>query len=174
MKKMLSSIDALTLILSVDRALLEGLADWQEKAQHMIAEFTKRANLEFIFGAQNPLEDKCPQGYSVGYQYGFHPFYFAVAYHPLHSRMGVIVKFSASGWSAYCKAGNMNVKKFLHAVKSDSYNIRLSRIDFAVDYQDWDISVDDIYQKLKKEHLEIRDSNGRKNRSSVTAFFMMT
>ena len=40
-----------------------------------------------------------PQGYTVAYQYGDNPFYFAVAYHPSHPKMGVIVKFSAYSWA---------------------------------------------------------------------------
>ncbi len=169
-KQILLGVDELTLVLSlVDKAILENLDEWQENAESMISEFAERANLETVFGSQKELEDKCPQGYKVGYQYGDHPFYFAVAYHPLHPDMGVIIKFSAHSWSVYCKGNSTNIKRFLKSVESDTYNLRLSRVDFAVDYQNWDFTVDDIYQNLKAHNLEIRDYNGRKNTSMVTA-----
>lgn len=169
-KRILLGVDELTLVLSlVDKAILEDLDEWQEKAESMISEFAERANLETVFGSQKELEDKCPQGYTTGYQYGDHPFYFAVAYHPLHPDMGVIIKFSAYSWSVYCRGNSTNIRSFLKAVESDTYNLRLSRIDFAVDYQNWDIVVDDIYQNLIAHNLEIRDFKGRKNCSTITA-----
>ena len=169
-KQILLGVDELTLVLSlVDKAILEDLDEWQEKAESMISEFAGLANLETVFGSQRNLEDKCPQGYTVGYQYGDQPFYFAVAYHPLHPDMGVIIKFSAHGWSVYSRSNSMNIKRFLKSVKSDMYNFRLSRVDFAVDYQNWDFTVDDIYQNLKAHNLEIRDYNGRKNTSTINA-----
>ena len=169
-KRILLGVDELTLVLSlVDKAILEDLDEWQEKAESMILEFAERANLETVFGSKKELEDKCPQGYTTGYQYGDHPFYFAVAYHPLHPDMGVIIKFSAHSWSVYCRGNSVNIKSFLMSVESDSYNFRLSRVDFTVDYQNWDIVVDDIYQNLIAHNLEIRDYNGRKNTSTITA-----
>lgn len=169
MRRVLLSVDELTLILSVDQESIESIEDWQKKAESIITEFALSAKLESVFGGQKGLAGKCPQGYSVGYQYGDHPFYFAIAYHLLNPQMGIIVKFSAYSWAEYCKDGSMNVKRFLSLVKSESYNIRLSRIDFAADYQDWEITVDDIYQNLISGHLEIRDYKGRKNYSEVSA-----
>ena len=169
-KQILLGVDELTLVLSlVDKTILEDLDEWQEKAESMISEFAGLANLETVFGSQRELEDKCPQGYTVGYQYGDQPFYFAVAYHPLHPDMGVIIKFSAHSWSVYSRSNSMNIKRFLESIKSDAYNFRLSRVDFAVDYQNWGFAVDDIYQNLKAHNLEIRDYNGRKNTSIITA-----
>ena len=169
-KQILLGVDELTLVLSlVDKAILGDLDEWQEKAESMISEFAGLANLETVFGNKKELEDKCPQGYTIGYQYGNHPFYFAIAYHPLHPDMGVIIKFSAYSWATYCKGNSMNIKRFLKTVKSDKYNFRLSRVDFAVDYQNWDFAVDEIYQNLIAHNLEIRDYNGRKNTSTITA-----
>lgn len=169
-KQILLGVDELTLVLSlVDKTILEDLDEWQEQAENMITEFSGLANLETVFGSQKELEDKCPQGYTVGYQYGDQPFYFAVAYHPLHPDMGVIIKFSAHSWAVYCKGNSMNIKRFLKSVESDAYNFRMSRVDFVVDYQNWDFTVDDIYQNLMAHNLEIRDYKDRKNTSTITA-----
>lgn len=168
-KTILTGIDELTVILFPHKSEIATPEDWLEKAESMIDEFARLACLEQNFGEKTNLEDKCPQGYSVGRTFGHNPFYFAMAYHPSHPQMGVIVKFSAYSWYSYCSRGNMNVKKFLRTVQSDAYRCRLSRIDFAVDYQNWDITVDGIYQNLINGNLEIYNSDGRKNCSKISA-----
>lgn len=169
MGNVLLGVDECTVVLSTDKEVVEKLGDWQPQAEKMIAEFAGLAKLQSIFGAKKGLEGKCPQGYAVAYQYGDNPFYFAVAYHPLHPQMGVVVKFSAYSWAVYCQMGDMDIRKFLHTVQSGVYSVRLSRIDFTADYQDWPISVDDIYQSLIAKNLEIQDCNGKKNHSVITA-----
>lgn len=168
--KIFVGIDELTFVLSVDKTLIKGLVDWTQKAEHMIAEFSRLANLEHIFGMQKDLDDKPPQGYTTAYQYGDNSFYFAIAYHPSCPNMGVIVKFSAYSWAVYCQRGRTNIKRFLHSIQSKSYHIRLSRVDFTVDYQNWDISVNDIYHKLDKKCLEIHNHKGNVNHSEINAY----
>lgn len=165
-----TGIDELTVVLSADKTLLKGLTDWKPKAESMIQEFSRLAKLEDIFGMRKDLDGKPPQGYTVAYQYGDNPFYFAVAYHPSCPKMGVVVKFSAYSWAVYCQRGRTNIKGFLNAVQSKSYSVRLSRVDFTVDYQNWDISVDDIYQKLINNRLEIHDHKSETNHSGITAY----
>lgn len=150
-------IDEFTVVLSNNIPLLQGLAQWEKRAEWMIKEFSKLANLERIFGTQKDLERTPPQGYTNAYQYGDNPFYFAVAYHSSCPKMGVIVKFSAHSWAVYCQKGQTNIKRFLASIQLDAYSIRLSRVDFTVDYQNWDISVNDIYHKLDNQYLEIHD-----------------
>lgn len=169
MKNVLFGVDECTLVLRTDPADIEGIGDWPVKAERMIAEFARLADLEQIFGAKKDLDDKCPQGYLVAYRYGDHPFYFAIAYHPLQPAMGVVVKHSGYSWAVYCKKAGTNIKRFLHAVWSDQYTLRLSRIDITVDYQDWQLSVDSIYKGLKDDRLEIQDSKGRKNHAALSA-----
>lgn len=163
-------IDELTAVLSADKALLKGLADWAQKAESMIAEFSRLAELERVFGMKKDLDGKPPQGYTAAYQYGDNPFYFAVAYHPSCPNMGVIVKFSAYSWAVYCQGGRMNAKRFLASIQSKSYRVRLSRVDFTVDYQNWDISVDDVYQRLLSHSLEIHNHKRETNHSGITAY----
>lgn len=169
-QEVLASIDEITLVLFANEDSIEELEDWEPYAEKMITEFARLANLEEIFGEKTDLENKCPQGYSVGYQFGYNPFYFAVAYHSLHPQMGVIVKFSAYSWHVYCTQGEMDIKRFLHIVRSDTYICRLSRIDFAIDYQNWDITVNDIYHNLINEHLEIHNFKGKKNHSVISGY----
>lgn len=169
-KKVLVGVDELTAVLMSAMIYADGLAGWEAKAEKMIKEFARLANLEGIFGKQKKLENKPPQGYTVAYQYGDNPFYFAVAYHPSHPKMGVVVKFSAYSWAVYCQRGQTNIKRFLHSVQSAAYSIRLSRVDFTVDYQNWDMSVDDIYHKLINKQLEIHNHKDEVNHSGITAY----
>ncbi len=168
--KILIGIDEFTVVLSNIEPLWQGLAEWEKRAESMIKEFSKLADLEHIFGEQKKLEGKPPQGYTTAYQYGDNPFYFAVAYHPSCPKMGVIVKFSAYSWAVYCQRGGTNIKRFLCSIKSNAYSTRLSRIDFTVDYQNWDISVDDIYHKLDNKCLEIHNHKGEVNHSEICAY----
>ena len=159
-KKVLVGVDELTAVLMSAMIYADGLAEWEAKAEKMIKKFAQLANLEGIFGKQKELEGSPPQGYTVAYQYGDNPFYFAVAYHPSHPKMGVIVKFSAYSWAVYCEKMETDIKRFLGSVQSKFYRVRLSRVDFTVDYQNWDMSVNDIYQTLKKKQLEIHNHKG--------------
>ena len=168
-QEILTSIDEITIVLFVKKGSIREIEEWEREAEKMITEFVQRARLEKIFGPKMELDDKCPQGYSTGYQFGHNPFYFAIAYHPSHPKMGVIVKFSAYSWYVYCTLGEINVKKFLHTIQSDIYDCRLSRIDLAIDYQNWDICVNDIWSNLINGHLEIHNSDGKKNHSILSA-----
>ncbi len=168
--KIFVGIDELTAVLKSNKIFTEGLENWTQKAESMIAEFSRLANLERIFGKKKDLDDKLPQGYATAYQYGDNPFYFAVAYHPSCPNMGVIVKFSAYSWAVYCQRGRTNIKRFLLSIQSKSYSVRLSRVDFTVDYQNWDISVNDIYHKLDKKCLEIHNHKGEVNHSEINAY----
>lgn len=171
--KILVGIDELTLVLSIEKEIREEVEEtesWETVAEKIIQEFEEKAKLEMIFGERSELTENRPAGYKVAYKYGNQPFYFAVAYHPIHCKMGVLVKFSGHSWAVYCAEGEMNVKRFLQATKSEAYNQRLSRIDFTIDYQNWDMTVDDIYQKLVDNRLEIRNHSERKNNSEITGY----
>ena len=168
-QEVLVGIDELTAVLMSSMIYVGDLTEWEKKAEEMIKEFTRLANLEGIFGKKKELESSPPQGYTVAYQYGDNPFYFAVAYHPSHPKMGVIVKFSAYSWAVYCEKMETDIKRFLGSVQSKFYRVRLSRVDFTVDYQNWDMSVNDIYQKLKKKQLEIHNHKGGVNHSEINA-----
>lgn len=171
--KILVGIDELTLVLTIDKEIREEVEEtenWETVAEKIIQEFEEKAKLEMIFGEKTELTENRPAGYKVAYKYGNQPFYFAVAYHPTHCQMGVLVKFSGHSWAVYCAEGEMNVKRFLQAVKSELYKQRLSRIDFTIDYQNWDMTVDDIYQKLVDNRLEIRNHSERKNNSEITGY----
>lgn len=168
--KLSVGVDEFTAVLSADKAEIRGLEGWAPKAERMIEEFTGRANLERAFGKQKGLEGRAPQGYTVAYQYGDNPFYFAAAYHPLRPDMGVAIKFSAHSWAAYREKEHTDVRRFLRLVQSESYHVRLSRIDLAADYFDWGFSVDDVYQGLVSGRLEIRDHKGEANHSGLAAY----
>ncbi|MCM1252326.1 MAG: replication initiation factor domain-containing protein [Clostridium sp.] len=168
--EMLTGVDELTVVLIPDTIRLNCLADWEAKAESVIKTFEEAADLKHIFGERKDLDGKPPQGYTNAYQYGDNPFYFAVAYHPQCPKMGVVIKFSAHSWAAYCRKAQTNIKRFLTSIQSRFYRFRLSRIDFTIDYQNWNISVDDIYQSLINKRLEIHDCKGKINHSGITAY----
>ncbi|MCL8496231.1 replication initiation factor domain-containing protein, partial [Apilactobacillus sp. F1] len=118
-----------------------------------------------------------PAGYSIAYTFGNNPFYFAVAYHPKNPNMGIVCKFSAYAWSEYCSNWSylfnrrMDIKKFADLTNVDGYISRFSRVDFSVDYQNFDTTVDQIYSSINKGEIEIRNHKGIKNNSKTNGFF---
>lgn len=92
-----TSIDELTVVLQAtvsEKMALESNKDWQNLAMQIIASFEKNANLVSVFGVRNE-ESNCPNGYTDGFNYGEHSFYFCVAYNESNYGMGIVCKFSA-------------------------------------------------------------------------------
>jgi len=69
--------------------------------------------------------------------------------------MGVAIKFSALALDHYCVESGLNVYEFLQMIQDDSYSIRLSRVDFCVDFIDEDVNVSTIYQNLIDNRIGI-------------------
>lgn len=152
-----ASVDELTLVLQAsrdDKMKLEGESDWTKLAELMIIDFESKAKFTTVFGAKARAKN-CPSGYTYGYMYGSHSFYFAVAYNPKLYSMGIVVKFSAEALHYYLRKSSQEAYDFLQNVKSDSYNMRLSRIDFDVDFIDEKFTVNALYEALKSKKVEI-------------------
>ena len=168
-------VDEFTLVLQPNHIDFE-LNQWPSVALDMIKEFEVKSRITEIFGKRMKL-DRSPQGYKIAFKYGKHSFYFAVAFHDKHVRMGIIVKFSALSWRFFQKLyldkfdKNIQVYQLLSDIRSDNvYNIRLSRFDLAIDYINYDFSVDNLYKALtaRPRILLIKNANNRINNSNVS------
>src|SRR5699024_2602274 len=92
-------------------------------------------------------------------------------------QMGIICKFSAQSWHSYRNLyevhfnNKINIHNFMQNASDLMYSIRLSRIDFYVDYINYDITVDDLYSSLTRDpqSLVLKDQNGRSNYTELTA-----
>lgn len=152
-----TSIDELTVVLQAtvsEKMTLESNTDWQKLAMQIIAEFEEKADLKKVLGEKLESE-KCPEGYTTGFYYGEHSFYFCIAYNENNYSMGVIVKFSAQALAYYLKIAKRQVYSFLKAVKSDKYNFRLSRCDLDVDFLNEKFTPTAIFNDLKKKKVLI-------------------
>lgn len=150
-----TSIDELTVVLQAtvsEKMTLENNADWQKLANEIIVEFEKKTDLKGIFG-ERVEEASCPQGYTNGFCYGQHSFYFCIAYNESSYNMGIIVKFSAQSLAYYLKKTNQQVYSFLQALKSDKYEFRLSRCDVDVDFMNEKFTPTKIFKDLKNEKV---------------------
>lgn len=162
-----TSVDELTLVLQApiaDKIDFEDASDWIRKAENIITTFENLAKFATIFGKKQ-VQIKAPAGYKVCYSYGEHNFYFAVAYNPESWNMGVICKFSAESLHFYLLKTGWQVYEFLQAIKSDEYEMRLSRIDFDVDFFDERFTVNSIYEKLKAQKLKVYLQKQRQGKS---------
>lgn len=150
-----TSIDEITLVLQAtlgEKLALEEDDDWKNLASIIIAEFEKKADLVKVFGKQVEAK-QCPQGYTDGFSYGEHSFYFCIAYNSGSYDMGVIVKFSAQSLTYYLKARKMQIYHFLQDLKSDIYEFRLSRCDIDVDFMNETFTPTKIFKDLKSEKV---------------------
>lgn len=172
---LLLGIDEFTMVLTVDKSQLDDIRDWSPVAINVINRFSQMTELETVFGQETPLTGKIPQGYTIGYQYGDNPFYFAIAYHPENVQMGIVVKFSAYAWAHYCHEwarlhqSPMTIKQFCLLTVTDDFQSRLSRIDFTADFQNYNFTVDDLYRHLTDGSWIIQNADGKKNPSGLSA-----
>lgn len=138
---------------------------WEDEAEGIINIFESRAGLIKVYGKRNGMA-KLPQGYTFGWTYGEHAFYFAIGYHPYQMGMGVIVKFSAQAWAYYLEETGLKTYEALrHFCDESWYKLTLSRIDLTADFIDMGIEVTQIYQDMIDGKLaifrEVEAKNGK-------------
>lgn len=166
-KVLKTSVDELTLVLQASRdqkMKLEGESDWTKLAELMIIDFEQKAQFTTIFGTKTRAQN-CPNGYTYGYTYGSHSFYFAVAYNQRLYSMGIVVKFSAEALHYFLRKSSQEAYEFLQAVRSETYEMRLSRIDFDVDFIDEKITVNALYEALKAKKIEVYLQKHQQNKT---------
>ncbi|MBQ5960435.1 MAG: replication initiation factor domain-containing protein [Firmicutes bacterium] len=167
-------IDEVTFIVLPGERIKERIreVDWSTIAEHIIRLIENAICLIQIMGEAYQADTSNVQGYSVGYEYGRHPFYFRVCYHEAVHSMGVVIRFSASALRFYL----INSLEPIHSVPDmlrqlrealPDYKVLFSRIDFAVDYINEGISVNDIQEQITTGNVGIFYENGRKNGSSI-------
>lgn len=172
---LLLGIDEFTMVLTVEKSKIDDIGSWPLIALDTIKKFVEMTDIKVIFGKQAQLIGKVPQGYTIGYQFGDNPFYFAIAYHPDNVQMGIVIKFSAYSWSYYCHEWTlvhhspMNIKQFASLTVSDEFHSRISRIDFTADFQNVDFTVDDLYRHLTDGTWIVQNADGKKNPSGLSA-----
>ena len=128
--------------------------EWSDQAEELIQFVSTKSQFEQIFGPVNH-EVTPPQGYTVAYGYGCHAFYFAVAYHPYHEQMGIIIKFSAQALAYYLSNSGCTVYDYLRDLESLQYEFHLSRIDFVADYIDEDVNITKIYNDWNEGQIAV-------------------
>lgn len=162
-----TSIDELTLVLQArveKKRKFKDPTDWQKEAELMIVEFNYLAQLSSIFGHQH-VEENVPEGYTDGYTFGDHSFYFCVAYSLEHYSMGIIVKFSGQALASYLEKSKIEVYEFLRKIKSEKYSFRLTRCDIDCDFENVKFSPTTIFKSIKNGTIQPyyeKEKNGKK------------
>lgn len=176
-KKIEIGIDEFTLVAQGNRSKISVLAEWESYANHICEEIAENGRLADLLGPMTKL-DKLPQGYQNGFTFGDNPFYIALAFHPDYFQMGVILKFSAYAWSEYKKrwlkqtGTEMTLVTFLRLLPQNDFTIRLSRVDFDIDYFNYPMSVDDLYHAIndtEAKSVNVITYQGRQNTSKLSA-----
>lgn len=147
---------------------------WYQIAPELADVICDKLSLQTVLGDKIPLT-KAPAGYTNGFTFNNMPHYFAIAWHEYNFTMGIIIKFSASALDTYkylyqeCFNNPIDVHNIAQLLNEPYWEIRLSRIDLAIDYFNYDMSVNDLYQGLKSKKYIITNHRGRKNISKISA-----
>ena len=156
-------IDEVTIILLPEESLLNTLdRRWDDLAWQIVREAEERLNLCAILG-ERKLMDKAISGYTIGFSYGDHDFFFEVCYHGYFPKMGVMIKFSAQALAYYQGQTNMFLYEILQQAQSPLYRVRCSRIDIAIDFINEGVSINEIHSDYLNDKLRImvmRERNG--------------
>lgn len=153
----------MTLILLPNQQLNQSDIHWFDTATGIIHEFEELLHLTELFGEPR-LVKKPISGYTVGYDYGAHDFFFQVSFHNRFAYMGVLVKFSAQAFNYLQEQTNLLPYEVLQQVQSPLYKVRCSRIDIAVDYIDEGISINEIYTRYTDGKIDLyfeRERSGK-------------
>lgn len=173
------SVDELTIVILLAEKAVLGTTDWEWIAHRIIKRTELDLQLIQIFGPKCTSEQSNIAGYSIGYSYGNHPFYFRICYHEAYWNMGVAVKFSAQSLAYYCSryseltGTQIEVFQILQILSADfqkNYIVRLSRIDFCADFINEGMSVNELNVELADNHIHFEHSTGRRNTSKI-AFY---
>ena len=171
----MTSIDEATFVIKPTEDTVGEYPDkWFQIATSIAETVSERLSLPTLFGDYIPLKT-APAGYTDGFTFQQLPYYFAIAWHEKNFTMGIILKYSASALSHYKATYQdyygeaIDVHNIAQLLYADYYDLRLSRIDLAVDYFNYPMSVNDLYQGLKKRQYIVTNHKGRKNVSKVSA-----
>ncbi|MGT2683332.1 replication initiation factor domain-containing protein [Streptococcus porci] len=171
----LTSIDEATFVIKpTEETVGEYPDNWSQIATTIGETVSEKLSLPTLFGECIPLKTP-PAGYTDGFTFQNLPYYFAIAWHETNFTMGIIIKFSASAFSHYKASYQeyynkaVDIQQIAQLLNEDYWELRLSRIDLAVDYFNFPISVNDLYQGLKSKRYIITNHKGRKNVSTISA-----
>lgn len=171
----MTSVDEVTFVIKPTEDTVGEYPDnWQQIALSLAETIAEKLSLPALFGEYAPLKTP-PAGYTDGFTFQHLPYYFAIAWHQTNFIMGIILKFSASALSHYKATYQdyyselIDVHNIAQLLYVDYYDLRLSRIDLAVDYFNYPMSVNSLYQGLKDKQYIITNHKGRKNVSNVSA-----
>uniref|UniRef100_UPI003F68C80D replication initiation factor domain-containing protein n=1 Tax=Streptococcus pluranimalium TaxID=82348 RepID=UPI003F68C80D len=171
----MTSIDEATFVIKpTEETVGEYPDNWHQIATSIAETVSEKLSLSLLFGDYIPLKT-APMGYTDGFTFQNLPHYFAIAWHETNFTMGIIIKFSASALSHYKASYQeyyneaIDVHQIAQLLNEDYWELRLSRIDLAIDYFNYDMSVNDLYQGLKGKRYIITNHKGRKNVSKISA-----
>ncbi|HEL2728948.1 TPA: replication initiation factor domain-containing protein [Streptococcus suis] len=171
----MTSIDEATFVIKpTEDTIGEYPSHWEQIASELAENISEKLSLPVLFGDYIPLKTP-PAGYTNGFTFHHSPYYFAIAWHQTNFTMGIILKFSASALSHYKATYQeyyseaIDVNQMAQFLNEDYWELRLSRIDLAIDYFNYDMTVNNLYQALKCKQYVITNHRGRKNVSNISA-----
>lgn len=164
--KVLPLVDQVTLVLQPTEN--KPISNWSEYAQSLIETFMKKSKLAEVFGFEE--KGRLFEGYNTGMTTFNAPFYCCIAYHDTVKNMGIVVHFSGWSFHRFQEKTGWKLHDFIQNSEDESYSIRLSRLDNAIDILNAEIDVDELYKSIVDNKTIVQFSNGRKNPSILKPY----
>lgn len=166
-KEMRVGIDEFTLTILLNNKCTA--MEWISCAENIIQQFLKKTKIETVLnGTLELVTSGKLQGYTTVYNLGLKDFYIALGYNEAHPRMGICVRFSAKAWVRYrinfkeIYKEDISLPVFMKRVDvGNDKCIRLTRIDMTVDYFNYAIDLDILYERLKEKKIVVQNDQGR-------------
>lgn len=168
-------IDEVSIVGLVEEGFLD-LDNWYGYADEVRRKISYTLRLEMIFGEPHPTEASV-KWYDSAITFGYHPYFFTVAFNSAQPNLGIIIKFSAQAYSVYKERAtsitgeSVELNMILRSLSSiPGILFRCSRIDVALDYIDEGIDISAIYRSLSEGSTQVVYRNGKRNRSGLDGY----
>lgn len=171
----IASIDELTFVIKpTEDTIGDYPSHWYQIATELVGTVIDKLSLDSLFGEVINVSTP-PAGYTNAVSFKNLPHYFSIAFHETNFVMGIVIKFSAAALAYYRDAfkeyfeESIDVHGMSKLLDEPYWQLRISRIDLAIDYFNFGMSVDELYKGIKGSSVILKNHRGIKNTSKIVA-----
>ena len=171
----IASIDEVTFVIKpTEDTIGDYPSHWYQIATELVGTVIDKLSLDNLFGEVINVSTP-PAGYTNAVSFKDLPHYFSIAFHETNFVMGIVIKFSASALAYYRDTfkeyfgESIDVHGMSKLLDEPYWELRISRIDLAIDYFNFDMSVDELYRGIKDSSIILKNHRGIKNTSKIVA-----
>ena len=168
-----TKFDEFTGVLLLDTKNIDNLDTWTHFCNRIIRKIERELHFDILIN--DSKSRKFPAGYNSGVFFGNH--YLTLGFNNNSPKLGLILRFSAKSLTEYLQAIHLKIndsfqindiaKSLNDIALQEGMIFRLTRLDATIDFIDYQLSVNDLYNSLINGQLDVRDYRGYHNRSKI-------